>query len=378
MPAHILLAALLATPPAVAPTPKEPAVYATIPVEKDRFASAVHFSPDGKTLAFFEGVLGVGNRIVLWDVGKKERTAAFEAKVYYRQMVWAPDGKAIYAADSGGVYRIDVATGKRAELYAHDNDVTALKYLPDVNRLVSAAEDGSVVAWDAAKDKLVKRLKCPEGDLPKVDVLEVPPGKYKLAELAVDAQPVPGTSKVAVAATGGTVELDGTKRSTSIHKVLYLVDLADGTFATAVDGPPVSDDCRQLAAPHAGGEYAFADPDQKGVVVADAGTGKSRTVKGCPFRPLACRFSPSDRYLFVGGFDGDRERGTARGKIAVCDLATEEWVGWAASEGERVGYLSYSAAANLLTCGSGARADRQITVWDMKGIVDPAAKKEKK
>lgn len=377
MPAHILLAALLATP-TVAPPPKEPAVYATIKVEEKHFASAVHFSPDGKTLAFVEGVVGFGNRIVLWDVAKKGRTAAFEAKRSYCEMAWTPDGKAIYAADIGSVYRIDVSTGERAKLYGHDTAVTALKYMPESNRLVSAADDGGVVAWDAAKDKVLKRLKCPEGDVSWEKYLEVPPGKYKLPVLAVDAQLVPGTNKVAVAASASTFEFDGKQRLTTPHKVLYLVDLTDGTFATAVDGLPVNDDCRQLAAPHAGSEYAFADPDKKCVTITDAGTGKSRTVKGCPFHPLACRFSPSDRYLFVGGCEVDRERGNAIGMIAVCDLATEEWVGWAATKGERVGYLSYSTATNLLTCTSGARADRQITVWDMKGIIDPAAKPKKK
>ena len=190
---------------------------------------------------------------------------------------------------------------------------------------------------------------------------------------AVDVQPVPGTSKLVVAASASTREVVGPLKSI-IHsrRALYLVDVADGSFTLAVGDANVFDSYRQLAAPHAGGEYAFADPD-KGVVITDVTTGKSRTVKGCPVRPLACRFSPSDRYLFVGGCGEDRAGG-----LAVYDLTTEEWVGAVATKGWVVLDLSYSASANLLTCTSGSGVDRQITVWDMKGIVDPAAKKKEK
>ncbi len=361
MPAHILLAALLATPPAV-PESKEPTVYAAIPVEKKHVTGDAHFSPDGKTLAFFEYADKDGEIvvwIVLWDVAKKERTAAYERISWYRQMVWSPDGKAIYAADRGTVFRVDVATGKRGALYEHDDKVTSLKYLPDTKQLVSSAVDGSIVVWDAAKDKRVKELKLPE------------------KALAIDAQPVPGTSKLAVVASCYTLVNDGPEQVHERRDLLYLADLKDGTFAVALDRLPVSHGYHQLAAPHSGCEYAFADPVKKGVVITDATTGKSRTVTECAVVPLACRFSPSDRYLFVGGGEKDGAGFKQSGAIAVYDLTTEKWVGQWTTKGV-VMNMSYSAEANLLTCTSGDKADRRITVWDMKGIVDPTAKKEKK
>jgi WD40 repeat protein len=361
MPAHILLAALLATP-TVVPPPKEPAVYATIPVEEKHFASAVHFSPDGKTLAFFEAGDEDGELVmwlVLWDVAKKERTAAYETKSRYRRMTWSPDSKAIYAADRGGVFRLDVATGKWAKLFEHDDMVTSLKYLPDTKQLVSSAVDGSIVVWDAAKDKRVKELKLPE------------------KALAIDAQPVPGTSKLAVVASCYTLVDDGPEQVHERRDLLYLADLRDGTFAVALDRLPVSHGYHQLAAPSSGGEYAFADPVKKGLVITDATTGKSRTVTDCPVVPLACRFSPSDRYLFVGGCEKDGARFKQSGAIAVYDLTTEKWVGQWVTKGV-VMDMSYSAATNLLTCTSGDKAERQITVWEMKGVIDPAAKPKKK
>jgi hypothetical protein len=72
MPAHILLAALLATP-TVVPPPKEPAVYATIKFEKKACAWAMAFSPDGKTLAYIHHRgQELGENLVFWDVAKKE------------------------------------------------------------------------------------------------------------------------------------------------------------------------------------------------------------------------------------------------------------------------------------------------------------------
>jgi WD40 repeat protein len=373
--AHLLFAAFLSTP-----TLQQPAVYAVIPVEKKCIASDAQFSPDGKTLAFIES-----SRIVLWDVAKKERTAAFETEGSYRQMVWSPDGKAIYVTDLGGVYRVDVTTGKRAGLYGHEAPwVTALKYLPDTKQLVSAAWDGLVV-WDAAKDKQVKKLTLPQD------------------AKAMDVHPVPGTSKLVVAATDVILRTEGpngivlhgmseanmekiwenakannSKTILDGETVLYVADLADGTFVTALEKAPVSEDQRQLAASHAGGGYALADPD-KGVVITDLTTGKSRTIKDCPIRPLACRFSPSDRYLFAGGCVKDgRLFNVLKGAIAVYDLTAEEWVGQWATKGMAVYDLSYSAAANLLTCTSAASVDRQITVWDMKGVIDPDAKPKRK
>ncbi len=361
MPAHILLVALLATPPAAALPPKEPAVYATIKLGKDMAGHAA-FSPDGKRLAYIQS----GGKLVLWDVTKKEATVLSETKGLYG-LVWSSDGKCLYAICFSAVYRVDAATGEWTELYVHGKKpATVIKYIPEKKQLVSGCTDGSIVVWDAEKDKLVKKLTCPDEGL------------------VFDLQPVPDTSKLAVAASLRTTPADE-PNVIEVRRVLYTADLTDGTFTMAID-PAKSlhgGGRRQLAATHAGGEHAFADPDNGAVVITDVATGKSRTIKDCPVLPVACQFSPTDRYLFMGGAnEKSRREGIdpfySEGAFAIYNLTTDKWVTQMKKERATVSSLSYSATANLLACTFDCREKNEIIVWDMKGIIDPAARPKKK
>lgn len=365
MPTHILFAALLATP-TVVPTPKEPKVYATIKLGED-MASHAEFSPDGKRLAYIQA----GEKLVLWDVTKKKATVLSEPKGLYG-LVWSSDGKCLYVISFSAVCRIDAATGEWSELYVHGRKpATAIKYIPEKKQLVSGGTDGSIVVWDAEKDKLVKKLTCPDEGL------------------VFDLQPV-GTSKLAVAASLRTTRADD-PNVIKVRKVLYTADLTDGTFTMVIDPAKSLDDSRhQLAATHAGGEYAFADPDNGSVGITDVATGKSRTIKDCPLCPVACKFSPSNRYLFMGGakqsildgIDPFSSKGInpfkSKGAFAIYDLTTNEWATQMKKEQATVSSLSYSAEANLLACTFDCREKNEIVVWDMKGIIDPAAKPKKK
>lgn len=366
----VLLVALLVAVASRA-TGAEPEVYATINLGKN-MASHAEFSPDGKRLAYVQS----GGKLVLWDVTKKEATVVSETKGLYG-LVWSSDGKCLYVISFSAVCRIDAATGERTKLYVHDDksvgEATAIKYIPEKKQLVSGSSDGSIVVWDAEKDKLVKKLTCPEEGL------------------VFDLQPVPGTSKLAVAASLRTTPADD-PNVIEVRKVLYTADLTDGTFTMAID-PAKSlhgGGRRQLAATHAGGEYAFADPDNEAVVISDVATGKSRTIKDCPLRPVACKFSQSDRYLFMGGakksildgIDPFSSKGinpfSSKGAFAIYDMTTDKWATQMKKERATVSSLSYSPSANLLACTFDCREKNEIIVWDLKGIVDPAAKKEKK
>ncbi len=370
MPAHILLVALLATLPAAALPPKEPAVYATIKLGKE-MASDAEFSPDGKRLAYIQD----GEKLVLWDVTKKEATVLSEPKGLYG-VVWSSDGKCLYAICFSAVYRIDAATGERTKLYVHNDksvgEATVIKYIPEKKQLVSASSDGSIVVWDAEKDKLVKKLTCPDEGL------------------VLDLQPVPGTSKLAVAASLSTTPADK-PNVIKVRSVLYAADLTDGTFTMVIDpAKSLANSRHQLAASHAGGEYGFADPDNGVVIITDVATGKSRTIKDCPLRPVTCKFSPSDRYLFIGGakqsildgLDPFSSKGInpfkSKGAFAIYDLTTNEWATQMKKERATVSSLSYSPSANLLACTFDCREKNEIIVWDLKGIIDPTAKPKKK
>ncbi len=201
----------------------EPEVYAKIKLGKE-MASDAEFSPDGKRLAYIQD----GEKLVLWDVTKKEATVLSEPKGLYG-LVWSSDGKCLYAICFSAVCRIDAATGERTKLYVHDDkrvgSATVIKYIPEKKQLVSGSSDGSIVVWDAEKDKLVKKLTCPEEGL------------------VFDLQPVPGTSKLAVAADISKPRADD-PNTIVLRRALYVADLTGETFTTAVNPLTAVDDSR--------------------------------------------------------------------------------------------------------------------------------------
>lgn len=371
MPTHILIAALLATSPAIAPEPKEPAVYATIKLEKDTRAWPVEFSPDGKTLAYVIHLKEkLGEKIVLWDVAKKEVGTTLDAERYlFRSLSWEPDGKGFIANDLTSVCRVDARTGKSETLYNHSNldyrgsEVYVMRYLPERKLIVSGGEDGLVRFWDTEKGKELKAVRCVPDKLSLPLAIPVPPG----------------ANKVIVAAESGTETRDeaGKLRSVQLQWSTFAIDLKDFSVSTILKGSP-SLRRQELVELRAGDEFAYGNDEQR-VVFTDAATLKTRTTRKCPIHPCQLLFTPNCRYLIASGpFPIPPIVGlfTRPGGIAVYDLATEKWVAHWQVRGDGTSCsVSYSESNNLLAYAEG---DSLITIWDMKGVIDPAAKPKAK
>lgn len=375
MPAHILLAAFLATPPTVAPAPKEPAVYATIKLGKESSAWPLEFSPDGKTLAYvIHTKEKVGEKIALWDVAKKEEgntlTAESERYPYlFRSLAWEPDGKGFIVDHFSRVCRVDARTGKSEKLYAHKDpevggtEVYVVRYLPEQKLIVSGGSDGLVRFWDTEKGKELKAVRY------------VPDQRIHPSAIAV----VPGANKVIVTAESGIETRDegGKVRSVQLQWSMFAIDMKDFSVSKIQkDSPSLGRE--ELVELSAGGEFAYGDDEQR-VVFTDAVTLKTRTTGKCPIHPCQLRFTPNGRYLIAGGpfpIPPAVSLFTKPGGIAVYDMVTEKWIAHWQVRGDWPGRsVSYSESNNLLACTG---EDNTITVWDMKGIVDPAAKKDKK
>jgi hypothetical protein len=348
-----LCGALLAAPLSFADDydPKEPEVYATINLGKKRRVWDAQFSPDGKTLAYIES----GEKIVLWDVAKKETVSTFKPddKRYYYTMTWQPDGKALIAGEFGRVYHIDIVTAERKKLYTHDSTVQEIRYLPEKKLIVSSGDlDGCVKFWDAEKGKEVKEI------------------KYTKENFVHDIAAVPGTSKVVVNAE--VVKKVGDK-ITSMKDELFTIDLNDYSVKTIFDDSPV-DKFDRLGATHAG-ELAYGQG--KRVVFTDLATLKTRTTGKGPYWPSRILFTQNDRYLIAIGVRPHLIPALhSPGGMAVYDMKAEKWTAYWELMADGHWAMSYSESANLIAFGS----DRHntITVWDMKGIIDPAAKPKKK
>ncbi|MGA2555020.1 MAG: protein kinase, partial [Verrucomicrobiota bacterium] len=120
-------------------------------VAAKQIASALAFSPDGKTLASAGGL--VESNILLWDVGTGKEIGRLEGHGSWVSslMFWA-DGKKLASSSADQTIWIwDVASQRRLDvLRGHRQEVWRLAWLPDEKTLVSGAKDGTVDFWDTS------------------------------------------------------------------------------------------------------------------------------------------------------------------------------------------------------------------------------------
>jgi WD40 repeat protein len=75
----------------------------------------------------------------------------------------SPDGKAIFAAcHDGGVYSVNVETGKHELLGKHDSYASGVALLPGGKTLISAGYDGVLLWHDLAAGKTIRHVKAHE------------------------------------------------------------------------------------------------------------------------------------------------------------------------------------------------------------------------
>ncbi len=117
-------------------------------VEEMSDPQGVLFSPDGRTLAAWDGI-----QVVLFDV----RTGAARRRILLPGTdaiglvaQFAPDGKRLATGFADGTIVLwDVATGNPVlNLDRHDGAITGLSFSADGKRLISTATDGTALVWD--------------------------------------------------------------------------------------------------------------------------------------------------------------------------------------------------------------------------------------
>jgi WD40 repeat protein len=117
------------------------------------------FAPDGKTLA-----TGGRDRMVrFWDPATGRELGAFRnyAADGLAELAFAPDGKTLALAASGesAIHLWDVATGQPVRLIAgHQEEVCDAAVAPDGRLFATASRDGTVRLWDAATGSPLREL----------------------------------------------------------------------------------------------------------------------------------------------------------------------------------------------------------------------------
>jgi WD40 repeat protein len=126
--------------------------------EEQEPALSLCFSPDGTTLA--SGHMGF--RVALWDVATGElRQLLRTHEDFLDSLAISADGATLAV---GGEYGAAVGlwdlrqSVERRILEGHTDNIRSLAFSPDGRRLASAAADGSVKLWDAARGRLIVTL----------------------------------------------------------------------------------------------------------------------------------------------------------------------------------------------------------------------------
>jgi WD40 repeat protein len=132
----------------------------------DHVVEALAFAPDGRTVAMAtrDVAAGKGRMVRLWDAQTAREVRHFGTQPV-RALAYAPDGKALAAGnEDGSVVLWDVATGRELRRMAgHRREVGSVAFAPDGRLLASSSFDGNLVLWDAATGKEARRLVRGEG-----------------------------------------------------------------------------------------------------------------------------------------------------------------------------------------------------------------------
>ena len=202
------------------------------------------------------------------------------------------DGSVLYAACADGVYELDTAGGEPKHLFQHETYSSGVAYFEAAHTLVAAGYDGTLVWWDTAAGKQIRKVKAHDFWSWQLD--GSPDGKY-------------------VASATGQYLCGGPKYEPAPEKEpsVKVFDVATGALVHAFSHVPsvqcvsFSPDSRYVAAGNLMGEarvWDMQDGKQVGSIKTDAFTSwgiiKNHFYLGGAF---AVRFTPDGNDIILSG-----------------------------------------------------------------------------
>ncbi|MFO7661096.1 MAG: protein kinase, partial [Chloroflexota bacterium] len=139
---------------------------------------SIAISPDGRTV-----VAGLGRRIPtqdknsigLWDITTGELIEFLEGtELTVNNIRFSPDGNLVVAAaDDGAVYTWELTTGQlRQRLDGHEGIASAVAISPDGTTALSGAMDGSMIWWDLRTGEIIDRFRDHSGGIGAIEFVD--------------------------------------------------------------------------------------------------------------------------------------------------------------------------------------------------------------
>src|SRR5262249_19829855 len=139
---------------------------------RDVTSFAVAISPDGNVLATGGRTPAKADPVVLWDLRTGDKLRSLSGNMYQVfRLPLSPDGKLLaplrsryssFAPPKSSrpeIVRLwEVETGQLHELEGHTGGATSLAFSPDGKVLATAGHDGTMILWDSATRKQLRKI----------------------------------------------------------------------------------------------------------------------------------------------------------------------------------------------------------------------------